>query len=229
MQEPSKATTTTTITPSIKSQDKGKGIMVEPKMPLKKKAQINLDEEFAFKLQAQQIEEVNLAWDDVQAKIEADYKMAQRLQAEEQEQLTDDEKAKLVMEFLEKKKKFFDAKRVEEKRNKPLTKAQQRSRISSRVVQQSGIQCFNCRKFGHFAKECRKPKRIKDFAYHKETMLSHKQAEKGVLLPAEQFDWLADTNEEIDEQELEAHYNYMAKIQEVPTAKSGTDSKPLEQ
>nr|GFA79009.1 hypothetical protein [Tanacetum cinerariifolium] len=53
--------------------------------------------------------------------------------------------------------------------------------------------------------------------------------EKGVPLQAEQYDWLADTNEEIDEQELEAHYSYMAKIHEVPTADSGTDSKPLEQ
>nr|GFD35434.1 hypothetical protein [Tanacetum cinerariifolium] len=34
---------------------------------------------------------------------------------------------------------------------------------------------------------------------------------------------------EIDELELEAHYSYMAKIQEVPTAESGTDFKPLEQ
>ncbi|GKC59051.1 hypothetical protein Tco_1086649 [Tanacetum coccineum] len=39
----------------------------------------------------------------------------------------------------------------------------------------------------------------------------------------------ADTDEEIDEQELEAHYSYMAKIQEVPTADSRTDSEPLEQ
>ncbi|GJZ47591.1 hypothetical protein Tco_0601423 [Tanacetum coccineum] len=39
---------------------------------------------------------------------------------------------------------------------------------------------------------------------------------------------LADTDEEIDEQELEAHYSYMAKIQEVPTADLGTDSEPLE-
>nr|GEU62665.1 retrovirus-related Pol polyprotein from transposon TNT 1-94 [Tanacetum cinerariifolium] len=37
------------------------------------------------------------------------------------------------------------------------------------------------------------------------------------------------TDEEIDEQELEAHYSYMEKIQEVPTADSGTDSEPLEQ
>ncbi|GKA62038.1 hypothetical protein Tco_0761557 [Tanacetum coccineum] len=38
---------------------------------------------------------------------------------------------------------------------------------------------------------------------------------------------LADTDEEIDEQELEAHYNYMAKIQEVPNADSGTNTEPL--
>nr|GEW68607.1 hypothetical protein [Tanacetum cinerariifolium] len=39
---------------------------------------------------------------------------------------------------------------------------------------------------------------------------------------------LADTDEEIDEQKLEAHYSYMEKIQEVPTVDSGTDSEPLE-
>ncbi|GKE93727.1 hypothetical protein Tco_1574822, partial [Tanacetum coccineum] len=54
------------------------------------------------------------------------------------------------------------------------------------------------------------------------------QAEKGIPLQAEQSDWLADTDEEIDEQELEAHYNFMAKIQEVPTADSGTDTELLE-
>nr|GEW82070.1 hypothetical protein [Tanacetum cinerariifolium] len=37
------------------------------------------------------------------------------------------------------------------------------------------------------------------------------------------------TDEEIDEQELEAHYSYMAKIQEVPTTDSSTDYEPLEQ
>nr|GFC19699.1 hypothetical protein [Tanacetum cinerariifolium] len=81
----------------------------------------------------------------------------------------------------------------------------------------------------HFAKECRKPKRVNDSAYHKEKMLSRKQAEKGVPFKAEQYDWLVDMDEEIDEQELEAHYSYMEKIQEVPTADTCTDSKPLEQ
>nr|GEY27502.1 retrovirus-related Pol polyprotein from transposon TNT 1-94 [Tanacetum cinerariifolium] len=53
--------------------------------------------------------------------------------------------------------------------------------------------------FGHFAKECRKPKRVKDSAYHKEKMLLCKQAEKGVPLQAEKYDWLEDTDEEIHE------------------------------
>nr|GFC86884.1 hypothetical protein [Tanacetum cinerariifolium] len=75
--------------------------------------------------------------------------------------------------------------------------------------------------------ECKKPKRIKDSAYHKEKMLLCKQAEPP--LQAKQYDWLADTDEEVDEQELEAHYSYMAKIQEVPNADSGTDSEPVEQ
>ncbi|GJT53445.1 hypothetical protein Tco_0988499 [Tanacetum coccineum] len=55
----------------------------------------------------------------------------------------------------------------------------------------------------------KKPKRVKDYAYHKEKMMMCKQAEQGVPLQA---DWLEDTDEEIDEQELEAHYSYMAKI-----------------
>ncbi|GJS02169.1 retrovirus-related pol polyprotein from transposon TNT 1-94 [Tanacetum coccineum] len=83
-----------------------------------------------------------------------------------------------------------------------------------KVVQQTGMQCFNCKEFGHFAKECRKPKRVKDSTYYKENMLLCKQAEKGIPLQAEQSDWLADTDEEIDEQELEAHYSFMAKIQQ---------------
>nr|GEV28971.1 retrovirus-related Pol polyprotein from transposon TNT 1-94 [Tanacetum cinerariifolium] len=104
-----------------------------------------------------------------------------------------------------------------------------REKVGSQVVQQFGIQCFNCREYGHFAKECRNPKRVKDSAYHKEKMLLCKQAEQGVQLQAEQYDRLEDTDEEVDEQELEAHYSYMEKIHEVPTADSGIDSEPVEQ
>nr|GFB67208.1 hypothetical protein [Tanacetum cinerariifolium] len=57
-----------------------------------------------------------------------------------------------------------------------------RENVGSPVMQQSRIQCFNCKEFGHFTKECRKPKRVKDIAYHKEKMLLCKQAEQGVPL-----------------------------------------------
>ncbi|GJU89506.1 retrovirus-related pol polyprotein from transposon TNT 1-94 [Tanacetum coccineum] len=101
--------------------------------------------------------------------------------------------------------------------------------VGSQVVQQTGIQCFNYKGYGHYAKECRKPKRVKDYAYHKEKMMMCKQAEQGVPLQAEQADWLEDMDEEIDEQELETHYSYMAKIQEVSPEESSSTGQPLEQ
>ncbi|GJW07421.1 retrovirus-related pol polyprotein from transposon TNT 1-94 [Tanacetum coccineum] len=61
-------------------------------------------------------------------------------------------------------------------------------------------------------------KRAKDYAYHKEKMMLCKQEEKGAPLSAEQGDWLDDTDDESDKHDLEAHYMYMAKIQEFLTA-----------
>ncbi|GKC13489.1 retrovirus-related pol polyprotein from transposon TNT 1-94 [Tanacetum coccineum] len=110
-----------------------------------------------------------------------------------------------------------------------VTVAGARETVGSQVVQQTRIQYFNCKEFSHFAKECRKPKRVKDSTYYKEKMLMCKQAEKGVPLQVEQSDWLADKDEKVDEQELEAYYSFMAKIYEIPTADSRTDTEPLEQ
>ncbi|GJW84031.1 hypothetical protein Tco_0157176 [Tanacetum coccineum] len=75
--------------------------------------------------------EANIAlketWDDIQAKIKADCLLAERLQAREQEELTIEERAILFQQLLEKRRKHFVAKRAKEKRNRPPTKAQQRS------------------------------------------------------------------------------------------------------
>ncbi|GJR80696.1 retrovirus-related pol polyprotein from transposon TNT 1-94 [Tanacetum coccineum] len=119
--------------------------------------------------------------------------------------------------------------KTEDTNQRTMTVAGARETVGSPVVQQNGIQCFNCKGFGHYARECRKPKRVKDYAYHKEKMMMCKQAEQGVPLQAEQADWLEDTDEEIDEQELEAHYSYMAKIQEVSPEETSSTSQPLEQ
>ncbi|GJR58123.1 integrase, catalytic region, zinc finger, CCHC-type containing protein [Tanacetum coccineum] len=46
-----------------------------------------------------------------------------------------------------------------------------RENVGTPVVQKSGIQCYNCKEYGHVSRECQKPKRVKDAAYHKEKML----------------------------------------------------------
>ncbi|GJT67525.1 hypothetical protein Tco_1019005 [Tanacetum coccineum] len=124
------------------SQDRGKGILVEePVKPTKKKDQIRLDKEIALRLQAefdeeerlarenaQKEEEANIALietlDDIQAKIDADHQLAKSMQAHEQEELAIEEKDTLFQQLLEKRRQHFAAKRAEEKRNKPPTRAQ---------------------------------------------------------------------------------------------------------
>ncbi|GJX80113.1 hypothetical protein Tco_0328262 [Tanacetum coccineum] len=147
VQEPVQSTTTTTPsaiprakgivfheqeqapTPIVSSQqptqikDKGKGKMVEePMKKISKKELLKLDEELAFKLQAEEEEQARLA----------------REKAEKQEELTDEEKEKLFVELLEKRKKHFAALRAQEKRNKPPTKAQKKSTMSTYLKHMAG-------------------------------------------------------------------------------------------
>ncbi|GJX81976.1 hypothetical protein Tco_0331457 [Tanacetum coccineum] len=94
----------------FKTRVKAKMVELELVKKMSKKDLLRLNKELAFKLQAekeeerlarekaQQIKEANIAWDDVHAKIKVDYQ-----------------------------RKHFAAKRAEEKRNKPPTRAQQRS------------------------------------------------------------------------------------------------------
>ncbi|GJW88577.1 hypothetical protein Tco_0163917 [Tanacetum coccineum] len=147
IQEPSKFTiTTTTTTPAASKplQDKGKAKMIESEKPLKKKDQIMYDQEVALNLQAQlqaeleeedrltrhKEEEANIAliesWDNTQEMKDADYQMTQQLQAEEQAQLSIEEKSKLFVQLLKARKKKFIEMKAREKRNKPPTQTQQR-------------------------------------------------------------------------------------------------------
>nr|GFC67316.1 hypothetical protein [Tanacetum cinerariifolium] len=101
-----------------------------------------------------------------------------------------------------------------------------RETVGSIVVQKSGIQCYNYKEFGHVTRECQKPKRVKDAAYHREKILLCKQEKAGIQLNAEQADWRDDTDDdELKDQEQEAHYMYMVQLQEVSL--DAADSGPI--
>nr|GEV37779.1 Gag-Pol polyprotein [Tanacetum cinerariifolium] len=107
-----------------------------------------------------------------------------------------------------------------------------RESVGTTVMKKFRIQCYNCKEFGHVARKCQKPKSAKDAAYHREKMLLCKQEEAGIQLNADQADWRDDIDDESRDQELEAHYMYMAQIQEVSldAADSGPifDAEPLQ-
>nr|GFA68683.1 hypothetical protein [Tanacetum cinerariifolium] len=77
----------------------------------------------------------------------------------------------------------------------------------------------------HVAKKCQKIKQVNDAAYHKENMLLCKQEEAGIQMNAEQANWRDDTDDESEDQELEAHYMYIAQLQEVSL--DAADSGPI--
>ncbi|GJT07731.1 hypothetical protein Tco_0842193 [Tanacetum coccineum] len=130
--------------------------MIELEVPLKRKDQIALDEQIARDIQAKldaelieeqklarkQEEEANIAliesWENTQAMMEADRLLAERLQSKEREELTDEEKGKLFMELMEKRRKHFAALRAQEKRNRPPTKAQKRTQMSTYLKHMGG-------------------------------------------------------------------------------------------
>ncbi|GJZ23696.1 putative ribonuclease H-like domain-containing protein [Tanacetum coccineum] len=160
VQEPSEFRVPQEAQPSI-SKDKGKGIMIEPEVPLKRKDQIALDEQIARDIQAKldaelieeqklarkQEEEANIAliesWENTQAMMEADRLLAKRLQSKEREELTDEEKGKLFMELMEnKRRKHFSALEEQTKRrNRPSYKHKRELKclpiLSTWVVQES--------------------------------------------------------------------------------------------
>ncbi|GKC22307.1 hypothetical protein Tco_1024457 [Tanacetum coccineum] len=73
-----------------------------------------------------------------QTMIDADYQMAQQMQAEEQEKLSIEEKSKLFVQLLKARKKHFATIRAKEKRNKLLTKAQKRNTMSTYLKNMTG-------------------------------------------------------------------------------------------
>ncbi|GJT77356.1 hypothetical protein Tco_1044081 [Tanacetum coccineum] len=148
-----RSTTTLQPLPTIDPKDKGKGVLVEeePEKPVKVKrrdqglAQIESDAELAQRLHEEELAELDRAqkerqkqeeatsaalaeeFDEIQARIDADHELAIRLTHEEQEKYTIKERARLLAEFFERRKKQLAAERAEAIRNKPPTRTQVRN------------------------------------------------------------------------------------------------------
>nr|GEZ74913.1 hypothetical protein [Tanacetum cinerariifolium] len=100
-----------------------------------------------------------------------------------------------------KKQKFVktDNKRVEKKDD-------EKKRHMSRV------NCYNCKKEGHFAKDCKKAK-VKDYEYYKTKMLLAKKDKDVQVLLAEDQAWIESSSD--SDQEINADMVFMAQIKKV--------------
>nr|GFC06954.1 hypothetical protein [Tanacetum cinerariifolium] len=74
------------------------------------------EEEILAREKAEKVKEANIAlietWNDIHAKINADHQLAERMQAQEQKELSIAEKPILFQQLLEKRRKQFTAKKA---------------------------------------------------------------------------------------------------------------------
>ncbi|GJT32099.1 ribonuclease H-like domain, reverse transcriptase, RNA-dependent DNA polymerase [Tanacetum coccineum] len=80
-----------------------------------------------------QLRQSKIELEDIQATIEADEELAQRIQTEEKEKYSEAEKVRLLAKLINQRKRYFSQQRAEERRNKPLTQAQQRTYMSNYI------------------------------------------------------------------------------------------------
>nr|GFC07459.1 hypothetical protein [Tanacetum cinerariifolium] len=86
----------------------------------------------------------------------------------------------------------------------------------------SKVKCYNCKKEGHFAKDCKKVK-VKDYEYYKTKMLLVKKDKDEQVLLAEDQAWMESSSD--SDQEINANMVFMAQIEKVVShSEDGTTS-----
>nr|GFB08472.1 hypothetical protein [Tanacetum cinerariifolium] len=68
----------------------------------------------------------------------------------------------------------------------------------------SRVKCYNCKKEGHFAKDCKKAK-VKDYEYYKTNMLLAKKDKDEQVFLAEDQAWMESSNDSASENFIENH------------------------
>nr|GFC67032.1 hypothetical protein [Tanacetum cinerariifolium] len=76
----------------------------------------------------------------------------------------------------------------------------------------SKVKCYNYKKEGHFAKDCKKAK-VKDYEYYKTKMLVAKKDKDAQVLLAKDHAWMESSSD--SDQEMNANMVFMAQIKKV--------------
>ncbi|GKC17567.1 hypothetical protein Tco_1014349, partial [Tanacetum coccineum] len=128
-------------------KDKGKGKMEESEDEQTKRTKLQqeqerLGHEAAVRLQEELDEEerqrmarvheaaqsfTEEEWENIRARVKADEELSKRLQAEERNKYSEVDQAKMLVDLINQRKKYFATQKAEAKRNKPMTQAQQRN------------------------------------------------------------------------------------------------------
>nr|GFA84553.1 hypothetical protein [Tanacetum cinerariifolium] len=72
-------------------------------------------------------------WENIRARVEADEELTRRLQAEEMNKYSEVNQAKMLVDIINQRKRYFAAQKAKAKRNKPMTQAQQRTYMDDLV------------------------------------------------------------------------------------------------
>nr|GFC17206.1 hypothetical protein [Tanacetum cinerariifolium] len=86
----------------------------------------------------------------------------------------------------------------------------------------SKVKCYNCKKEGHFTKDCKKAK-VKDYEYYKTKMLLAKKDKDKQVLLAKDHAWMESSSD--SDQEINTNMVFMAQIEKVLLdSKAGSSS-----
>nr|GEY91879.1 putative ribonuclease H-like domain-containing protein [Tanacetum cinerariifolium] len=105
--------------------DKGEGIMKESKSDVTKTKRQQEQERLGL--------ETAEEWENIRARVEADEELTQILQADERDKYSEVDQAKMLVDLINQRKRYFAEQKAEAKRKNPMTQAQQRTYMSNYI------------------------------------------------------------------------------------------------